>query len=61
MKLTRQQARDLLTMIEHSRRDISFREGGSFVDLNNEEEVDHVAVKSVERAIDVIKQLILQP
>jgi len=56
MKLSKKKIDDLLNMIDHSRRDISYGEGGTFGDGND---YDKKAIKSVERAIETIKKIIL--
>ena len=62
MKLSKRTIDDLLTMIQHSRADISFREGGSFnkEDKNCDWPFDPIDAKKVERAIEWIKKLIIQ-
>ncbi len=66
MKLTRQQTEDLLTLVHHARTDISFREGGSYNTEGKEKDdpdyvFDEKDAKAAQRAIDFIKQLIVQP
>lgn len=56
MKLTNRQINDLLNMVDHTRRDISYGEGGTFGDG---ESCDKKTLKSVERAIKVINLIIL--
>lgn len=56
MKLTTRQIDDLLTLIEHTRTDLSYGEGGSF---NYGEGFDEKDAKKAERAIAIIKQLII--
>lgn len=56
-KLSKRQVDDLLTMIEHTRRDLKYGEGGTFND--GKENIDSKDVRKVERAIDWIKVFIL--
>lgn len=51
---------DLLTLIQHTRTNISWGVGGSFNTGEDGQEIDTAAVKSAERAIDFIKTLIMQ-
>ena len=60
MKLSQRAIYDLCNMIDHSRQDISYDAGGTFYLGSDTEEVDKQAVKSVERAILIIKKLILE-
>ena len=54
---------DLLTLIEHTRRDISYGWGGTFGGeyyKDGEEKFDEVSARKAERAIEFIKKIILQ-
>lgn len=55
--MTIKEKNDLATLIDHVRRDISFREGGTFCDG---EDFDKKEVAVAERAIATIKRLIMQ-
>jgi hypothetical protein len=57
MKISDRTVNDLLNLVGHARRDISYREGGSYGDGDD---FDKKAIKSSERAIDFIKEIILQ-
>jgi hypothetical protein len=60
MKMSKQTASDILTMIEHTRRDIAYGAGGIFArESGMSEEVDAREVARVERAIEALKALIV--
>ena len=61
MKLSQKRIDDLLTLIEHSRRDIRYGEGGSYnMDAGGTESAfDEKSAKKSERAIEFIQDLIL--
>lgn len=61
MKLTQRQVNDLLTLIEHARTDIAYKEGGTYVDLDDDDKADEKAIRASERAIEFIKKLIVTP
>jgi hypothetical protein len=58
-KLSKRDIEDLLTMIRHTRADISYNEGGSYNDM--EDNVDDKDVAASKRAIEIIKKIILVP
>jgi hypothetical protein len=58
MKLSNKAIDDLLTLVDHVRRDISYGEGGTYTTVDNSS-VDKVAIKKAERAIDFIKGFII--
>ncbi len=64
MKLSQRQINDLLNLIDHSRRDISYGQGGSFGGYEEEdkkaEKESEKEIKSAERAIELIKTIIMQ-
>jgi len=60
MKISPRMVNDLLTLIQHTRTNISWGVGGSFNTGEDGQEIDTAAVKSAERAIDFIKTLIMQ-
>ncbi len=53
-------ADDLLVMIQHTRGDMSFREGGTFNAGKDFEDFDEKDAKKVLRAIEFIKKLIIE-
>lgn len=57
MKISNTTVNDLLTLIDHTRRDIQYGEGGTYNE--GEDEIDTKAIKQAERAIDFIKQIII--
>jgi len=63
IKLTQKQIEDLLTLINHAEKDISYGWGSSYGGYDEEDKqeiADHKkAVKKSERAIKVIKKIIL--
>jgi hypothetical protein len=60
MKLSKRTTDDLLTLIEHTRADISFDGGGTFNLGDDDNTHDAKSAKKAERAIDFIKRLILE-
>ena len=61
MKLNKKQIDDLCTLIDHVRSDIAYDAGGTFaLNAGMDELIDTKAVQSAERAIDIIKQIILE-
>lgn len=61
MKIPRRTVEDLLVLIDHTRTDLSYGAGGSYVSMEDQEKVEKGEVRSAERAIEFIKQLIIQP
>lgn len=59
MKLSPRQIDDLLTLVEHTRTDLSYYEGGSYTEDSGETFNKKDAKKS-ERAIELIKKIILE-
>lgn len=61
MKISKQTKNDLLTLIEHTRADISAEGEGFYSDIDNDGErvMDKKAIKEAQRAIEFIKQLII--
>ena len=56
MKLTVQQKRDIEVLLYHSRRDISYGDGGTFTKMNGD--LDQIAIRQVKRSHDLLKQII---
>ena len=61
MKLTQKEINNLIVMIQHSRIDMSYGEGGTFnyTDKNGTSDYDEKEAKRVEQAMITIKRLIL--
>lgn len=59
MKISQRTINDLLTLISHARRDISYEQGGTYNTGADGEDFDTKEAKASERAIDFIKELIL--
>lgn len=57
MKLSAKNTNDLLNLIDHTRLDISYGVGGSYGD--GDDYLDSKGIKSSERAIILIKKIIL--
>ncbi len=64
MKLTPKQINDLLNLIDHARKDIGYGWGGTYGGYEEsdkrEEKKSIASVKSSERAIEIIKTIIMQ-
>lgn len=64
MKLSPKQVNDLLNLIDHARKDISYGWGGSYGGYDESdkkaEKESEKAIKSSERAIELIKKIIIQ-
>lgn len=60
MKLSPRAVNDLLNLIDHVRQDISYGEGGTYYNKVDTDEIDYSEIKSSERAIEIIKKIILQ-
>ena len=62
MKISNRTVDDLLTMVQHSRIDISYDAGGSFLDVKvkTDNKLDTKDVRKVERAIKFIEKIILE-
>ena len=60
MKISNRTVDDLLTLIEHTRIDISFDGGGSYNLGDSDNTHDVKSAKKAERAIEFIKIIILQ-
>ena len=59
MKLSKRAITDLLNLVDHSRMDISYGEGGTYYNKEKTDEIDYKGIKSSERAIEIIKTIIL--
>ena len=59
MKLSKRAVEDLLGMIEHVREDISYGGGGTYNRHDDDHSFDQKAARGSERAIEVLKRLIL--
>ena len=63
MKLTKRDVDDLITMILHIRKDISYGNGGTFItgetDKDGDWELDEKDLEKVLRAIGLIKTIII--
>lgn len=65
MKLSPREVDDLLTLVEHARMDIAFGSEGSYLNIGEMDAesrggADKKAIKKSERAIDLIKRIIIQ-
>lgn len=64
MKLTEKQVDDLLTLVDHARKDIGYGWGGSYggyEESDKEEKREaNKKIKKSERAIELIKKIILE-
>ena len=54
LKLNSADVKEFMTMIEHSERDLSYMEGGTFVNISNDE-FDKRSAKKVIKAIEKLK------
>lgn len=57
LQLSKRDKEDLLNIIDHTRRNLSWGEGGSFIDDDGNS--DPKQAKSAERGIELIKQLVI--
>lgn len=56
-RLTHKEIDCLLILAEHARTDISYREGGTY--WKNEDEFDKESADKAEKAIEIIKEIVL--
>jgi hypothetical protein len=60
--MNKKEINDLMTLIEHCRRDISYKTSGTYLHIDDNgslTKLDTKAIRASERAINVIKRIIL--